>query len=97
MPNASSVDAIRHLREDARRTEVVLVTMNDSPMLAAQALEAGAIGFVLKDTADIRNCLTPLGAPPAVMSTSARALIWIVREPPRSGVRWCGNVESWYP
>jgi two-component system response regulator NreC len=52
MPNASSVDAIRHLREDARRTEVVLVTMNDSPMLAAQALEAGAIGFVLKDTAD---------------------------------------------
>ena len=47
----SRVEAVRHLREQAPSTELVVLTMQ-SPTLAKQALEAGAIAFVLKDTAD---------------------------------------------
>jgi DNA-binding NarL/FixJ family response regulator len=48
----SRVEAVRHLREQAPSTEIVVATMHDSATLAKQALEAGAIAFVLKDTAD---------------------------------------------
>ena len=33
-------------------TEIVVLTMEESPLFAQQALEAGAVGFVLKDRAD---------------------------------------------
>ena len=46
MPDGSSIEAIRGLREQVPSTEVVVVTMEASP------LDAGAIGFVLKDTGD---------------------------------------------
>jgi len=52
MPNGSSIDVIRGLREQAPDTEIVVLTMDDSPVFAQQALDAGAIGFVLKDHAD---------------------------------------------
>ena len=48
----SGVDAVRSLREQAPSTEIVVLTMDASQALATQALEAGALGFVLKDTAD---------------------------------------------
>jgi two-component system response regulator NreC len=52
MPNGSSIEAIRGLREDVPGTEIVVLTMEDSPAFAEQALSAGAIGFVLKDFAE---------------------------------------------
>ena len=52
MPNGSSIDAIRSLREQEPGTEIVVVTMEGSPAFAQQAFDADAIGFVLKDTAD---------------------------------------------
>jgi two-component system response regulator NreC len=52
MPNGSSIDVIRLLREQVPGTEIVALTMEDGPGFAHQALEAGAIGFVLKDSAD---------------------------------------------
>jgi two-component system response regulator NreC len=52
MPNGSSIDTIRRLRDDVPETEIVVLTMEASPMFAAHALDAGAIGFVLKDRAD---------------------------------------------
>jgi two-component system response regulator NreC len=51
MPNGSSIEAIRRLREQAQRTEIVVLTMEDGPGFAQHALDAGAIGFVLKDCA----------------------------------------------
>ncbi|MGZ4225590.1 MAG: response regulator [Solirubrobacteraceae bacterium] len=44
--------AIRTLRAQAPDTEVVVVTMHESPLAAQQVIDAGAIGFVLKDRAD---------------------------------------------
>jgi two-component system response regulator NreC len=52
MPNGSSVDMIRRLRADAPDTEVVVLTMQDSPLFAGEALDAGAVGYVIKERAD---------------------------------------------
>lgn len=52
MPNGSSIETIRNLRDQVPDTEVVVVTMEESPLFAQQALDAGAVGFVLKDRAD---------------------------------------------
>lgn len=52
LPNGSSLETIRRLRERAPETEIVVLTMEASPLFAQQALEAGAVGFVLKDRAD---------------------------------------------
>jgi len=52
MPSGSSIDAIRRLRAEVPGTEIVVLTMQRSPAFAKHALDAGAIGFVLKDNAD---------------------------------------------
>ena len=49
MPGGSSLEAIPRLRE---QTAVVVLTMQDDPAFARQALQAGALGFVLKEAAD---------------------------------------------
>ncbi len=53
MPDGSSIEAIRLLRVEVPNTEIVVLTMEDAPSIAGQALAAGAIGFALKDYADV--------------------------------------------
>ncbi len=48
----ASVEAIRNFRALAPGAAIVALTMDESPVFAQQALEAGALGFVLKDRAD---------------------------------------------
>jgi two-component system response regulator NreC len=45
-------ETIRTLRTQSPDTEVVVVTMHESPLIAQQVIDAGAMGFVLKDRAD---------------------------------------------
>lgn len=52
MPNGSSIDTIGRLRDQVPETEIVVLTMEASPLFAQQALDGGAVGFVLKDRAD---------------------------------------------
>jgi DNA-binding NarL/FixJ family response regulator len=52
MRSGSSIDVIRHLREHAPGTEIVVLKMEASAAYAHYAFEAGAIAYVLKDTAD---------------------------------------------
>jgi two-component system, NarL family, response regulator NreC len=52
LPSGSSIDAIRELRAQAPDTEVVVLTMDESPLFAQRAMDAGALGYVLKDRAD---------------------------------------------
>ena len=49
MPGGSSLEAIPRLKDE---TAVVVLTMQDDPAFARQALQAGALGFVLKEAAD---------------------------------------------
>ncbi len=52
LANGSTVETIRRLRAQAPDTEIVVLTMEESPQFAQQAVDAGATGFVLKDRAD---------------------------------------------
>ena len=52
MPGGSGLDAIPSLRESTPQTAIVVLTMQDDPAFARQALQSGALGFVLKEAAD---------------------------------------------
>jgi two-component system response regulator NreC len=52
MPGGSSLPAIPRLREAAPETQIVVLTMQNDPTFAREALRAGAIGYVLKEAAD---------------------------------------------
>jgi two-component system response regulator NreC len=50
--NGSGIATIRRLKEQTPQTEIVVLTMKESPAFAHQAIQAGALGFVLKERAD---------------------------------------------
>jgi two-component system, NarL family, response regulator NreC len=52
MPGGSSLEAIPVMRAESPGTQIVVLTMQDEPQFARQALAAGAIGYVLKQAAD---------------------------------------------
>ena len=64
MPDGSSIEAIGRLREQAPDTQIIVMTMDDSPVFAQRAFAAGAVGFVAKDLAD--------GELPRAMRAAAR-------------------------
>ena len=51
-PGGSSLEAIPTIREQAVDTAIVVLLMQNDPSFARQALQAGALGFVLKEAAD---------------------------------------------
>jgi two-component system response regulator NreC len=52
MPGEPSLGAIPALREQFPDTQVVVLTMQNDPAFAREALRAGALGYVLKEAAD---------------------------------------------
>jgi two-component system, NarL family, response regulator NreC len=48
----TSLDAIPQVHEASPGTNVVVLTMQDDPAFARSALQAGALGYVLKEAAD---------------------------------------------
>ena len=52
MPNGSTIDAIGRLRKQMPWTEIIVLTNEESALLAQQLLAAGAIAFVFKDRAE---------------------------------------------
>ncbi len=81
MPGLSGIDAMRVIREEGYDVPVVFLTMHDETNMAAQALRAGAKGYVLKSAAgeelvrvldgvmDGRTYVTPTLAADALVST----------------------------
>jgi DNA-binding NarL/FixJ family response regulator len=51
MPHLNGIDAMAQLKKDNARVKVVFLTMHHEPAYARRALEAGAVGFVLKHSA----------------------------------------------
>jgi len=51
MPGVSGLDALRQLKTDGLTTRVIFLTMHADAGLAAEALRAGAAGFVVKHAA----------------------------------------------
>lgn len=52
MPGGSTLAAIPRMLEASAATAIVVLTMEDEPRFAREALHAGALGFVLKEAAD---------------------------------------------
>jgi two-component system response regulator NreC len=52
MPGGSSLKAIPAIREELPGTQIVVLTMQQDPAFAREALRAGALGYVLKEAAD---------------------------------------------
>jgi two-component system response regulator NreC len=52
MPGGSTLEAIPDLREEFPDTQIVVLTMQDDPAFAREAMRAGALGYVLKEAAD---------------------------------------------
>jgi two-component system, NarL family, response regulator NreC len=53
LPDGLAVDALPELREEAPETAIVLLTMERDLTLARRALDAGAAGYLFKDSAHL--------------------------------------------
>lgn len=51
MPEMGGLEALRAVRDDARRPRFVILTVHADPAIAAEALRAGATGYVVKHAA----------------------------------------------
>ncbi len=52
MPGGSSLDAIPKILEASPNTKIAVLTMQNEPAFARQALSSGALAYVLKEAAD---------------------------------------------
>lgn len=52
MPGGSNLEAIPEIRDASPETEIVVLTMQNEPAFAREALRAGVRGYVLKEAAD---------------------------------------------
>ena len=52
MPGEPSLPAIPSLRQELPETQIVVLTMQNDPAFAREALRSGAVGYVLKEAAD---------------------------------------------
>ena len=88
MPGGSSLEAIPKVTETSPDTAVVVLTMQDDPAFAREALQAGARGYVLKHAAGtelVQAIRARRAAEPGSTRISARA--WPPRRTARSA-RW---------
>jgi two-component system, NarL family, response regulator NreC len=52
MPGGSTLDALPMIRQESPGTKIVILTMQNEPAYAREALSAGVLGYVLKEAAD---------------------------------------------
>lgn len=52
MPGRPSLEAIGEMQEASPETKIVVLTMQQEPAFARQALQQGVLGYVLKEAAD---------------------------------------------
>ena len=61
MPLLNGVEATRQIRKLSPKTEILILSMHDSELLVQEVMEAGALGYILKDDAD-RNLIAAVDA-----------------------------------
>jgi two-component system, NarL family, response regulator NreC len=52
MPGGSTLEAIPQIRAESPNTQIVILTMQNEPAYAREALASGVLGYVLKEAAD---------------------------------------------
>ena len=71
MPNMDGLTAIENLHTEQPEIAVVILTTFNEDELMFRGLQAGARGYLLKDT-DRATCSTPSGPRPVVKHCSSR-------------------------
>jgi DNA-binding NarL/FixJ family response regulator len=61
MPLLNGVEATRQIRKLSPKTAILILSMHDSELLVQEVMEAGALGYILKDDAD-RNLIAAVDA-----------------------------------
>jgi DNA-binding NarL/FixJ family response regulator len=86
MPGVDGIEATKHIVEHDLGAHVLVVTTYDTESDVVPAIEAGATGYVLKDTPrdELRRAVRAAAAGESVLSPQvARQLLGQVREPSR--------------
>ena len=52
MPGRASLEALPDIRDASPETQVVVLTMQSEPAFAREAMQAGVLGYILKEAAD---------------------------------------------
>ena len=52
MPGGSSLDHIPAIKDASPETQIVILTMQEDPAFAREAMRAGVLGYILKEAAD---------------------------------------------
>ena len=89
MPTLDGVSATREIVERELGSRVLVVTTYDTESDVLPAIEAGATGYVLKDTPrdELRDAVRAAAAGETVLSPPvARQLVGQVRQPPRNSL-----------
>jgi DNA-binding NarL/FixJ family response regulator len=55
MPELDGIEAVRQIRDAVPKTKVLVLTMHESDQMVRRALDAGALGYLLKS--DLTDCL----------------------------------------
>lgn len=87
MPRLSGLEAVRRIRQDLPRTRVLVLTMHADEEYVVQAVQAGASGYLIKDTAgtELLAAVRALGAGQAYFGPGpSRALAERYRHPERT-------------
>src|SRR5262249_60396942 len=77
---------ICHINADDRRFPIFVLSTHRDPTIVLQALEAGALGYVLKDTAteDLLKAVAEVQRGNCYLSHSLAIEVAVARMPPRS-------------
>ncbi|ACA19252.1 two component transcriptional regulator, LuxR family [Methylobacterium sp. 4-46] len=79
------LDLIRRIRAVAPGTRILVFTMHDDPVIVARALDSGALGYVLKDTAsaELHQAFERVRAGEPYLDPSLAAEVALLRARPR--------------
>jgi two-component system, NarL family, invasion response regulator UvrY len=77
------LDVIRRMRSHDQRSRILVFSMHSDPIIAARALEAGATGYVLKDSDELMKAFDQVRAGTPYLSNDLAMQVALVR----TGVR----------
>ena len=87
LPDMDGIAATRAIREENRGVQVVILTSSKEELLVQSALQAGAIGYMLKNISVVEMANTIRAAyagKPSLSSEAAQALINLAVQSPRN-------------
>jgi DNA-binding NarL/FixJ family response regulator len=77
------LDVIRRMRSHDQRSRILVFSMHSDPIIAARALEAGATGYVLKDSNELMKAFDQVRSGTPYLSSDLAMQVALVR----TGVR----------